>query len=60
MTNASKAGIIALINAGIQVADEFGLDLSESQTTALSVFVNAGLALWVLLTKQNSPKRIPE
>lgn len=58
MTNATKALLIAVFNAGLALAVSFGLTLTDAQTVALTGFVNACLALWVALTYKNSPKRI--
>lgn len=60
MTNATKAGIITLINAGLGLAAAFDVALTQAQIGAILMFANAGLALWVGLTKQNSAKRIPD
>lgn len=60
MTNATKAMLIALINAGLGLAAVFGLDLSPEQMGAIITFANAALALVVGLTYKNSAKRIPE
>lgn len=60
MTNATKAGIILVINAGFGVAQAFNAPISDKQIGAIMFFVNAALALAVLLTYKNSPKRIPE
>lgn len=60
MTNATKAGIITLINAGLGLAIAFDIALTQGQVGAIMAVANAALALWVGLTKQNSPKRIPD
>lgn len=58
MTNAVKAQIIVAINAFMGLLDAFGVDMSDKQKSAVVVFVNAVLALWVLLTYKNSHKRV--
>ncbi len=60
MTNATKAGIIAIVNAGLGLLIAFDVALSQAQIGAILAFANAGLGLWVALTKQNSAKRIPD
>ena len=60
MTNASKASIIALLNAALGLAIAFDVPLSDVQQNAIMVFGNAALALWVGLTYKSSQKRIPD
>lgn len=60
MTNATKALVIAFLNAATLAAVAFGLSLSDAQLVAVSAVENSGLALWVGLTYKNSPKRIPD
>lgn len=60
LTNAVKAAIIATVNAGIAVLIFVGgVDLDEAQVAVLDVFVNAVLGLWLALSYQESPTRIP-
>lgn len=59
MTNATKAAIIAAVNAALGLAIAFGVDLSDAQQAAITTAANTGLALWVALTFGNSRKRIP-
>ena len=60
MTNATKAGIIALVNAGLGLLVAFDIALSQVQQGAVLAFVNASLGLWVALSYKASPKRIPD
>lgn len=60
MTNATKAGVIALVNALLGAAVAFGVPLTEVQTGAVLAVANAALGLWVGLTYKNSPARIPD
>lgn len=60
MTNATKAMLIAVINAGLGLAVVFGVDVTAEQIGAIITFANAALALVVGLTYKNSAKRIPE
>lgn len=60
ITNAVKAGIIALVNAALGLLVAFDVALSQLQQGAVLAFVNAALALWVSLTYKDSPKRIPD
>lgn len=59
MTNATKALLITLVNAGLTLVVSFGVTLSNAQTGAITLFVNAALALLVALTYKASAKRIP-
>ena len=58
MTNATKALIIAVVNAGFGVALAFNLPLTDVQIGSLLLLVNAALSLVVGLTYKNSPKRV--
>lgn len=60
ITNTTKANIIAAINALMGLAIVFGVNLSEAQTGAIIVAVNAVLTLYVGLTYKDSAKRIPD
>ena len=60
MTNATKANIIAVLNAALAVAVLFGLPLSDAQTAGIGVLGNAIGVLVVGLTYKSSAKRIPE
>lgn len=60
MTNATKAGAIALVNALLGAAVAFGAPLTEVQVGAVLAVANAALGLWVGLTYKSSPKRVPE
>lgn len=59
MTNATKANIIGVLNAGLGLGVLFGLPLSEAQVGGISLFGNAIGVLIVGLTYKNSQKRIP-
>lgn len=60
MTNAVKAQIIVLVNAFMGLLTAFGVEFSDTQQGSVVVFVNAVLALWVLLTYKNSHKRVED
>ena len=60
MTNALKAGIIALANAVLGCVTAFGVSLSDYQQAAIVTLLNAALALWVAFTYKNSPTYIPK
>jgi hypothetical protein len=60
MTNATKALIIAVINAALGLVIAFGVSLSGTQQGAIVTAVNAALALIVALTYKASPKRIAD
>ena len=60
ITNTTKANIIAAVNAVLGLAIVFGVNLSEAQTGAIIVAVNAVLSLYVGLTYKSSAKRIPD
>lgn len=58
MTNATKAQIIAAVNALLALAVAFNVALTQAQIGAVGVVVNALLALVVGLTFKQSPKRV--
>lgn len=60
MTNATKALLIALVNAAMGLAVAFGVTVTVAQQGAITVFVNCALALVVALTYKGSEKRIPD
>jgi len=60
VTNATKASIIAVLNAGLGAAVLFGLNLTADQIAGVLAFANALGALIVGLTYKDSPKRIPD
>lgn len=60
MTNATKALIIAVVNAALPLVTSFGLDLSDAQIVGITGTVNAVLALVVGLTYKNSAKRVSD
>lgn len=60
MTNATKANIIAAVNAGLALVIAFGVSLSDAQTAAIVAGVNAALVLYVGLSYKTSPKRIAD
>jgi hypothetical protein len=60
VTNATKAGVIAALNALLALLIAFNVPLSDTQTAAILGLGNAVLGLWVGLTYQNSPKRVPD
>lgn len=60
MTNATKANIIAVVNAVLVLVTSFGVDVTDEQQAAITGAVNAILVAWVGLTFKNSTKRIKE
>jgi hypothetical protein len=60
LTNATKANLIAVLNAVLIAATLFGLDLSDAQVAGIMGVANALGVLVVGLTYKDSPKRIPE
>lgn len=60
MTNATKALIIAFINAGLALAVGFGLNLTTEQFALIIAFIDAGMVLWIGLTYKESSTRLPE
>lgn len=60
MTNATKANIIGVVNAGLGLAVLFGLNLTPDQLAGILTFANAVGVLVVSLTYKASPKRIPD
>lgn len=59
MTNATKAGIIAVLNSGLGLLVAFDVALTQAQLGALDTFANAVLGVWVALTYRQSVKRVP-
>lgn len=60
LTNATKALIIAAMNALLGVAVAFGIQLTVQQLGAIDVAMNAILALIVALTYKDSPNRVSD
>ena len=60
ITNASKAQLLALVNAVLLLVVAFDVALTQAQIGAVGVAVNAVLSLWVGLTYGRSAKRIPD
>jgi hypothetical protein len=60
MTNATKANLIAVINAVLLCATLFGLELTDAQVAGIMGVANALGVLAVSLTYKDSPKRISE
>lgn len=56
MTNATKAQIIAVVNAMLGVASAFWF-VNETQQAAVIGLVNAAMAAWVAFTYKKSSKR---
>ncbi len=57
MTNAVRAQIIVLVNAGLAMLVSFGVNVSDGQQAAIQGGVNALLGLWVAATYHRSPYR---
>lgn len=61
LTNATKAAVVAAVNAALAVIESFNAyDLSDAQRGAVLGAVNAAFVLWIALTYRQSPKRIPD
>lgn len=60
MTNATKAQIIAAVNALLTLAMAFGLPISTEESAAVVVVVNMALGAYVAATYKNSKKRVPD
>lgn len=60
MTNATKANVIAAVNAALTLIVSFGANVSDGQQAAITGAVNAILVLWISLTYTQSAKRIPD
>jgi hypothetical protein len=58
MTNATKAQIIAAVNAALSLLTAFHVIFTTAQISSIDVIVNAVLALYVGITYKNSRKRI--
>ena len=59
ITNATKALVISLVNAGLGLLVAFGVSFTDAQIAAILGFGNAVLAAVVAVTYKSSPKRIP-
>jgi hypothetical protein len=59
-TNATKAQLLAVVNAVVALVTAFGFSLSGEQVAAITLVVNALFGLWVGLTYKDSPKRVPD
>lgn len=59
MTNATKAAVIASVNAVLGLVVVFGVPLTNVQLAAIVTAANAILGLYVALTYKNSARRIP-
>ena len=60
MTNATKANIIALVNAIILCLQTFGVPINNAQQAAIGGVVNAALVAWIGLTYKSSRMRADE
>jgi len=60
MTNATKANIIALVNAIILCLQVFGVPINNAQQAAIGGLVNAALVVWIGLTYKASKMRADE
>lgn len=60
MTNALRAQIVVAVNALMAVIVSFGVSLTDSQTGAIALAVNAVLGVWIAMTYKSSPRRTPE
>jgi hypothetical protein len=60
VTNATKALLLAVLNAALGVAIVFGAPLTSAQTGAIVTLGNAVGALAVALTYKRSRKRRPD
>lgn len=60
ITNATKAQIIAVVNALLGLLIAFDIVFTQTQLSAIDVFVNAVLALFVGLTYTQSAKRVDD
>jgi hypothetical protein len=60
ITNATKANIIALVNAIILCLQTFGVPINNAQQAAIGGVVNAALVAWIGLTYKASRMRAEE
>jgi hypothetical protein len=60
MTNATKANVIALVNAFLLCLQAFGVPLTNEQQAAIGALVNAALVTWIGVTYKDSKARVPE
>lgn len=60
MTNATKANVIALVNAAMLCLQAFGVPLTNEQQAAIGGLVNATLVAWIGMTYRASKHRAPQ
>lgn len=60
ITNATKANVIAALNALLGLLIAFGVPLSDTQTASILVFANTLGAVLIGFTYKDSAKRVPE
>lgn len=58
-TNATKAAVAVFINSVVSALVVFSV-LSDVKAGALGLVANAALGVYVAVTYQDSPKRLPE
>lgn len=58
MTNATKANVIALVNAVILCLQTFDVPITNAQQAAIGGVVNAVLVAWIGMTYKDSHKRV--
>lgn len=60
MTNATKANLIALVNATLGLLIAFDVALTQAQQGAVLLFANVLFGAFVGVTFKRSPKRVPD
>lgn len=60
MTNATKANLIALVNASMGLLIAFDVAFTSTQQGAILLFSNVLFGTFVGVTFKWSPKRVPE
>jgi len=60
ITNATKANVIAALNALLGLLIAFGVHLTDIQTAAILLFANAIGVLFIGFTYKDSAKRVPD
>ena len=60
MTNALRAQIVVAVNSIVALVVAFGVNLSDKQTGAITLALNAILGVWIAATYKDSPRRTPD
>jgi hypothetical protein len=57
MTNATKAQLVAAVNAIVLCLQVFGVPINNAQQAAIGVAANAVFGVWIAMTSKNAETR---